>query len=90
MSNKWVKFTRDYHLLPFNVHERAKQMLADGYIGQNMDHPHAEDFIYLAADDPDVEKKLPERGIGFWRWCDLKYRAWKARDRLDRPEYRQK
>jgi hypothetical protein len=70
--------------LDFEIHERAKQMLADGYVGQLMNHPNAEDYILLAAAEPDVESRLPITGFGFWKVCDYKYRVWKARIKLGR------
>jgi hypothetical protein len=72
--------------LEFNIHERAKQMLADGYVGQLLDSPgRAEEYILIAADDPNVESHLPVTGFGFWKVCDYKYRVWKARQRFKRP-----
>ena len=66
--------------LGFSIHELAKQMLKDDFVGQGMrETEKAEDYIYLAADNPDVEEELPEAGFAFWKAADFQYRIWKAR-----------
>lgn len=70
----------------FDIHEVAKQMVADGYFGQNMlNQQKSETYILLAANDPDVASKLPPRGFAFWETCEFKYREWKARRAFNRP-----
>ena len=51
-----------------NIHETAKLMVADGFYGQNMRNPsRCEEYILIAANDPDIERKLPPRGFSFGR-----------------------
>jgi hypothetical protein len=70
----------------FNIHETAKEMVANDYFGQNMLNPEkAENYILLAAYDPDVERKLPTAGFSFWETCEFRYRLWKARRHFNRP-----
>jgi len=75
----------------FNIHETAKKMVADGFFGQGMYNPEkSEEYILLAADDPDVESKLPVSGFSFWESCEWSWRVWKARQRFGRPPNRYK
>jgi hypothetical protein len=70
----------------FDIHATAKKMVADGFFGQGMrDQERCENYILVAAYDPDVENKLPPRGFAFWEVCDFYYRAWKARQAFKRP-----
>jgi hypothetical protein len=70
----------------FDIHETAKQMVADGYFGQNMrNQQRCEEYILVAAYDPDIAKKLPPRGFSFWETADFQYRLWKARRQYKRP-----
>ena len=54
--------------LNFDVHALAKAMVADGWFGQPMCNPEkSEDFILAAADDPNIQAKLPEEAASFWK-----------------------
>jgi len=69
-----------------HIHELAQQMEADGFTGQGMRNPEqAHGYIMLAADDPDIEAKLPEPGIAFWKACYWSYRMWQARMKRGLP-----
>ena len=68
--------------LPNGIHELAKLMLSEGYTGQGMWHEEkAADFIYMAADNPNVEGELPESGFLFWKAARFRFKLWKARNR---------
>ena len=65
------------------IHELAKLMIAEGFIGQGMrNEEKAADFIYMAADNPDVENELPETGFRFWRFAEFYFKRWKARKKF--------
>jgi hypothetical protein len=69
-----------------HIHELAQQMEADGFTGQGMRTPEqAHGYIMLAADDPDIEAKLPELGLKFWTACYWSYRMWQARKKRGLP-----
>ena len=71
----------------FDVHQRARQMLEDGYAGQNMkgwDSVDVLDRIYTAAADPYVEFNMRTSTYGMWWFINMKYEAWLARLDLDR------
>jgi hypothetical protein len=83
-----IKINESYARDPykFNIHEVAKQMVADGFFGQNMhDQQKCEAYILVAAYDPDIAEKLPPRGFSFWEVCEFKWREWKARRAFNRP-----
>jgi hypothetical protein len=63
----------------FGIHDLANVMLDCGYTGEDLESPMAEDYIVLAAQDPDVESDLPERGFKFWKTARLKFQVWLAR-----------
>jgi hypothetical protein len=57
------------------IHELAKQMVSDGYVGQGLNNEEkAADYIVMAADDPNVEQVLPPSGFGFWKIAPRKQR----------------
>jgi len=63
--------------------QKARAMLADGYTGQNMDDPdNAELYINMAAENENVSRELPEKGVLFWKSADFNYRKWKVQRRL--------
>jgi hypothetical protein len=68
-----------------NIHDLAKCMLSDGFVGQGMQNPEtSEDYILLAADDPDVDSKLPEARRSFWQRAYYHYKVFLARKRFGR------
>ena len=72
--------------LDFDVHVLAKQMVADGWFGQVMRNPQkSEDFILAAADDPNIQAKLPEEAAWFWRTARSMYHGDKLRKKYGRP-----
>ena len=65
------------------IHELAKEMLAQGYQGQGLwDEPKAQNYIILAAANPEVELELPPSGFNFWKACAFHFKIWKARKTL--------
>ena len=70
-----------------DIHQLAKEMIANGYFGQKMrgDLQRIEDTIFVAAHDPTFADSLPMRARGFWEVLDFQYRAWLARRALKRP-----
>jgi hypothetical protein len=63
-----------------SIHELAKTMLADGFVGQGMrDEKKAEDYILMAADNPNVEHELPPTGFKFWQAANFFFKVFKAR-----------
>jgi hypothetical protein len=69
------------------IHDLAKQMLAAGFTGQGLwDESKAQDYIIMAAANPEVEQELPPSGFGFWRACHHQFKIWKARRMLGLPE----
>jgi len=69
--------------LDFDVHALAKQMVADGWFGQPMRNPEkSEDFILAAADDPDIQSKLPEDAASFWKTARSMYYGDKLREKI--------
>ena len=72
--------------LNFDVHALAKQMVADGWFGQPMSNPEkSEDFILAAADDPEIQAKLPEEAASFWKIARSMYYGDKLRKKFGRP-----
>jgi hypothetical protein len=70
--------------LPNSIHELAKLMIAEGFIGQGMRHEEkAADYIYMAADNPEVENELPQSGFYFWDAARFRFKVWKARKRFN-------
>ena len=68
--------------LPEGIYELANEMIAEGFTGQGMrDEENASDYIYMAADNPDVENELPERGFAFWKSAKFHYRKWRMKNR---------
>lgn len=70
-------------VLPNNIHELAKVMVSEGFIGQGMQNDQAGVYIFLAADNPDVERELPPNGLKFWKIARANFRLWRARKKID-------
>jgi hypothetical protein len=66
------------------IHELAKTMLDDGFTGQGMRNSQAEDYILMAADNPNVERELPESGFKFWQSAAFYFKLFKARKKFGR------
>jgi hypothetical protein len=73
-----------------DIHQLAKEMIANHYFGQNMrgDLERIENTILVAAHDPTFADSLPVRARGFWEALDFQYRVWKARRAFNRPPYK--
>jgi hypothetical protein len=70
-----------------SIHKLAKQMVSEGYFGQGLgNEERAEDYILLAAANPNVEEELPPKGFTFWKYCEWQHKVWKARKILGLPE----
>ena len=68
------------------IHELAKTMLIEGFVGQGMrDEKKAEDYILMAADNPNVEKELPASGFKFFEAAHFFFKVFKARKRFGKP-----
>jgi len=68
---------------PDPICRKAREMLAEGYVGQGMDDPeNAELYINMAAENPNVSNELPEKGHLFWKSASFHYQKWKVARRL--------
>jgi len=65
-----------------SIHELAKTMLSDGFVGQGLLNPQAEDYILMAADNPNVENELPPSGFKFFQAAYYSYKVFKARKKF--------
>ena len=71
------------------IYDLARQMVAEGYFGQGMDHEEkAKMYIIMAADNPKVEEELPPSGFNFWGACEFRYKVWKTRKRFGQPDHK--
>jgi len=62
------------------VYDLANLMLDCGYIGETLrEQDKAGDYIYMAANNPNVEDELPEAGHAFWRAARFDFERWVAR-----------
>jgi len=69
---------QDIRTLP--VHELANLMLDNGYTGESLRvSEKAADYIYMAANNSDVEDELPDAGHAFWRAARFDFERWVAR-----------
>src|SRR5262245_16033125 len=58
----------------FDIHALANQMVKDGWFGGSMLDPGiAEDYILMAAANPNIANELPEAGLRFWRAAKFRY-----------------
>ena len=66
-----------------SIHDLAKTMLNAGFVGQGMRNPQrAEDYIMMAADNPNVENELPESGVRFFESAYFFFKLFKARKKF--------
>jgi hypothetical protein len=87
-KERYETYPRD--AFKIDIHQLAKEMIANGYFGQNMrgDLERIENTILVAAHDPTFADSLPVRARGFWEALDFQYRVWKARRAFNRPPYK--
>lgn len=52
------------------------------------DEEKAADYIYMAADNPNVENELPESGVRFWKAAKHEFAVWRARKKFGVPRRR--
>jgi hypothetical protein len=70
----------------FDIHKLANQMVKEEWFGQSMDRADvAEDYIILAAANPDIANESPEAGLRFWRAAKFQHDLDKARKQFNRP-----
>jgi hypothetical protein len=62
------------------IFELANEMLREGFVGQTMyDRDKSEAYILMAAEDQNVEAKLPPAGFNFWKIAAFQYWVWRRR-----------
>ena len=70
----------------FDIHALANQMVKDKWFGGSMLDPGiAEDYILMAAANPNIANELPEAGLRFWRAAKFRYELDRARKMFGRP-----
>jgi len=70
-----------------NIYKWARKAVEIGFKGQGMrEVDKAEDYIIMAADNPNVEDELPESGVAFWKAAVFAMKRWKARKALGKED----
>jgi hypothetical protein len=74
------------HNLGFDPHVLANQMIKDGWFGDSMWEPEtAEEYILMAAANPNIANELNPKGLKFWRAAKFRFEADMARKKFNRP-----
>src|SRR5262245_60397593 len=72
--------------LGFDLHALANEMMANNWYGESMWEPEqAEEYVLMAAANPNIANELPQAGLKFWRAAKFRYEADMARKKFNRP-----
>jgi hypothetical protein len=74
------------HNLGFDPHVLANEMIKAGWFGDSMWNPEtAEEYILMAAANPNIVNELPQAGLRFWKAAKFRHDADRAREKFGRP-----